>query len=298
MTKSLLDLYADLDRQSTTKHEPDGPKGRDSYLKAPFAWAGAKSRSLDDLLPLLPYRKVWVDVFGGSGTVTLARNASPLDVYNDRYSGVTDFYRVIRNQELRQQLVEKLQLSLHSREEWVRCFEGWKQSTDPVERAFQWYYMMLYSFGTMGRNFGRSLDGSVNLPQKARNKIPLLQDVATRMANVQIENLDFRQILNDYDSEETVFYCDPPYLDSYSAFSLTMTYQDHVDFLNMVQSRKGFVAVSHYPHSLYESYDWDDTFEWESYVSLRRANSREIPTDGSRTSAIEKLYVKEAVNAE
>ena len=40
-----------------------------------------------------------LDVFGGSGAVTLARKSCDLEIYNDRHSGLVAFYKCIQDEE-------------------------------------------------------------------------------------------------------------------------------------------------------------------------------------------------------
>jgi DNA adenine methylase len=94
-----------------------------------------KKRSLDKLLPLLPYSKVYIEPFGGSGTVLLARRPCKIEVFNDRNSGVIDFYRCIKDADLLERLVDRLDLVRCSREEWLEAKGTWTVSKDPVERA-------------------------------------------------------------------------------------------------------------------------------------------------------------------
>ena len=44
--------------------------------------------------------------------------------------------------------------------------------------------------------------------------VEVLEAVAERLLRVQIENRPALEILDIYDSSETLFYCDPPYVHS------------------------------------------------------------------------------------
>lgn len=245
--------------------QPD-PTTREFYLKTPWSWPGSKFKSLDKILPELPYGKIWVDACFGTGVVTLNRRPSPFEVYNDRYSGITDFYRVVRDDQLYDKLLERLKTVLYSREEFIWCKATWKDCDDSVERAARWYYMIRSSFNQIGRNFGRSLRDSM-LPQKYWRGLKLFPHMHHRLQHGQIENLDVVQCIKDYDSHETVFYIDPDYEETdQGVYEFNV---NHKLLIETVRTAKGFVAISGYPNSLYDSYAWDKRIDWPVATSVR-----------------------------
>jgi DNA adenine methylase len=272
---------------------------RETILKAPFGYPGGKTRSLMQILPHLPYRKSFLDVCGGAGNVILSRRPSKLEVYNDRFGGVTDFYRCIKDPVLFDKLTDWLDHTVHSREEFWFCKNTWENHQDIVERAARWYYMTMYSFGAQGRNFGRSVSHATNISGKVRARIPDFQKVHERFRNILIENQDVRVLLKDFDSEDAVFYIDPPYFGTYKEFYPTiMTEKDHVEMLDMVFKMKGFVAVSGYQNEVYKSYKWDQVLTWKCFVSSKSVakNSNygeDIAKMNERYEATEVLYIKE-----
>ena len=71
-----------------------------------------------------------------------------------------------------------------------------------------------------------------------------------------------------YDSEDTFFYCDPPYIHSTrgdsKAYGYEMTDQQHIEFANVLNQAKGKVALSNYycplMEKLYPSSKWGKIF--------------------------------------
>lgn len=61
----------------------------------------------------------------------------------------------------------------------------------------------------------------------------MLPEIATRLMRVQIENRPAIQIINLYDSPNTLFYCDPPYIHETrgdtKAYGYEMTDSQHRD---------------------------------------------------------------------
>ena len=277
------------------------PKTRDQIVRSPFNYPGGKSKSISEILPLLPQTGRYVEPFGGSGAVLLARNPSALEVLNDRYMGVIAFYRCLRDEKKMNKLCDRINLTVHSREEWVWCHETWEDVNDDVERAARWYYMLRYSFAGLCRNFGRSTSDRGRIAGKIRNNIKDFPAIHQRLKHVQIENQDWRQCMIDYDHEDTVFYIDPPYLDSdVGIYKNKMSQADHNDLLNMVFSCKGFCAVSGYENPFYDNRDWDDVHSWDAFVSMQSAaytasNKKEhLRGKESRGKAKEVVWIKEA----
>lgn len=272
---------------------------RENFIKPPFAWAGAKNRSLQELLPHLPYRKSWIDVFGGSGCVTLARRPSKLEVFNDAYSGITDFYNCIKDPVLLPQLIEWLQITIHSRELFIKYKRDWKNAGDVVERAAKWYYMLSNSFGNLGRNFGRHTKNFSNFSRKLPNSLENFWPVHHRMQDVQIENMDFEQILKDYDHHEAVFYVDPPYLHSdVGIYEEAWNLEKHKRLLQVIFEVEGFVALSGYDNELYNSMPWTDKHSWKTQISISSnaetgTNNLEGKASMMSKEAIECLWIKE-----
>ncbi len=292
----LFSLFEELDRQV-----PHAKSKDDTIVRAPFPYPGGKSRSVANILNHLPYRKIYVEPFGGSGAVLLARAACDLDVFNDRYAGVVAFYRCLRHKDKYQRLIEWLDLTIHSREDFKDAKDTWVVETDDVVRAGKWYYMVNYSFGSLGRNFGRSTSGRGLIAGKIRNKLKLFPFVHDRLKRVQIENQDWSDCLRDYDSRETVFYIDPPYVDAYAGtFQHEMTRSEHHQLLDVIFQLKGFVAVSGYSNPLYSKQPWDNVHSWDSFCSIDSCaytegnNKQRLEGIKKRVSAEEVLWIKES----
>lgn len=294
---NIMNMFQDLDNQTSDT------KGRDTkILRAPFGYPGGKKKSVPYILPRLPYYKVYVEPFGGSAVILLNRQPSQLEVYNDRFGGVVSFYRCIRDQEKIRKLIERLDLTIHAREEFVWCKDSWENVNDDVERAARWYYASMYSFGSIGRHFGRSLPGSKGMAGKIRNVIKHFPEIHERFRNVQVENQDWYECINDYDSYETVFYLDPPYIDAYkSTYKHEMNNDEYHKMLDTIFNCKGFVALSGYSNPIYEKRPWDARYEWKTFVSIRSASFDPATNhdyfkvvDEGRDKATEVLWIKEA----
>lgn len=240
-------------------HEPTG-----TILRPPFGWPGGKQKCVEQIKKHLPYRNTYVEPFAGSAAVLLSRSKSRLEVLNDRYSGISCFYRCLRDKP--EELIDRLSMSINSKEEFYYCKQTWENCEDPVERAARWYYMLSYSFGSMGRHWLRNFNAHAG---KLLNRLPSFREIHERLKDVQIDNCDWYDCLIDYDSKDTVFYIDPPYLDTPTGtYKHNMSKQDHVNLLNTIHGLDGFVAISGHGDPLYEQYEWDDRIEFVKQYSI------------------------------
>jgi DNA adenine methylase len=248
---SLLDIFESLTEDENIECV------REKIIKAPFSYIGGKVQSVRTIIPFLPVRNAYIEPFGGSGVILLNRAKSKVEVYNDRFGGVSDFYRCIADEKLLERLTNRLELALRSRELFLHARDNWDKQEDIVERAALWYYSIKCSFSSLGRNFGRGLR-SIH-----HNTIPLedAKSLHQRLKHVIIENQDALQLMQDFDDYDAVFYLDPPYhpdtVNSYE-YAHPFTHDDHRRLLNQIFNMRGFVAISGLPCQLYSEYPWDD----------------------------------------
>lgn len=288
------DPFEELDAYETKRT-------REEILKPPFGYPGGKSKSVLQILGHLPYGKRYIEPYGGSAALLLARKSSRLEVFNDRYAGVTSFYRCIKNRDKMRQLCDWLELTVHSREEFLLCRDTWENTHSDVERAARWYYMTQYSFGTMGRNFGRSTSPKAILAS-LRKKLKLFPLIHSRFEHVQVENQDGIDCVIDYDAPDAVFYVDPPYVDSHAgAYKHIMKHAAHRRLLETIDNSKGFFAVSGYSNPIYEdTIEWDERHEFKAFVSLQamafKDSNQKADVEGinKRTHAQEILWIRRA----
>jgi DNA adenine methylase len=238
-----------------------------------FGWYGGKYSHLDWLLPLLPQTTHFCDVFGGSAAVLINREPAAVETYNDIDSELVNFFRVLREQ--KDALTEAIGLTPFSREELSLACEPLTPEITRLERARRFYVRArqvrtgLAQTASVGRwahcvlTSRAGMAGAVSRWLGAVEDLPL---IAQRLLRVQIENVPALEVIRRYDSPETLFYCDPPYVhdtrgDS-KAYGFEMTDADHIALAATLKSVEGKVALSGYQSDLYESLykDWYVTF--------------------------------------
>ncbi len=187
-----------------------------NQLKSPLKWYGGKTKLSKKLLPLVPQHQTYVEVFGGSAALFFAKEVSPLEVINDLHSGLVNFYRVLRDSEKFRKFEYLVNLTPYSREEFSFCKATWRDCTDDVERSYRWFVVIRQSYGAIGGAFGASIADGRNGASSAVGgylaAIERLPEIHKRLRGVQIENIDYRQLIEKYDRPGTFFYLDPPYV--------------------------------------------------------------------------------------
>ena len=221
-----------------------------------FGWYGGKFSHLDWLLPLLPTCHHYCEPFAGSAAVLLNREPAPIETYNDLDGEVCNFFRVLRNQ--KQKLIKAIGLTPFSREEFsIACELGGKLS--PLERARRFYVRarqvrtglaQTASIGRWANCMDTSRAGMSGVVSRWLGGLQLLPEIGERLIRVQIENRPAVDVIRLYDSPNTLFYCDPPYVhdtrgDS-KAYEYEMTDEQHRELAAVLNAAKGMIAFSNY----------------------------------------------------
>ncbi|MCW5852681.1 MAG: DNA adenine methylase [Anaerolineae bacterium] len=234
-----------------------------------FGWYGGKYSHLDWLLPLLPKATHYCEPFGGSAAVLLNREPSPVETYNDLDGEVVNFFRVLRDQ--KEAIIEAIGLTPFSREEFEQAIAEPNEGLSELERARRFYIRArqvrtgLAQTASSGRwahcrlTSRASMAGAVSRWLGAVEDMP---EIAQRLLRVQIEHAPAIDVIERYDSEETLFYCDPPYPhatrgDS-KAYGYEMTDDEHRRLAHVLHHVKGKVALSTYHCDLIDTLygDW------------------------------------------
>ena len=279
------DLHSILLEQMQTTH-------RSSKILA-IRWYGGKFSHLDWLLPLLPKCQHFCEPFGGSAAVLLNRDPSPVETYNDIDGDLVNFFRVLRDKP--DELIEKLVFTPFSREEFHKAYEMRGRTDLPdVERARLFFVRAeqvrigLAQTSTAGRwawcrlTSRRGMSGSVS---RWLNRIDALWAVSERLRRVQIENRDAIEVIQKYDSPDTLFYIDPPYphesRGDIHAYAYEMSEKDHEKLAEALHSVKGKAAISGYRSPLTD----------RLYSHWTRIDAPEAIVHSVKKSRIESLWI-------
>ena len=255
-----------------------------------FGWYGGKFSHLEWLLPLLSECHHYCEPFGGSAAVLLNRPTSPVETYNDIDGEVCNFFRVLR--EHKEALVEAIGLTPFSREEFAIACEL-DANILPLERARRFYVRarqvrtglaQTASIGRWANCKNTSRQGMSGVISRWLGGVQALPEIAERLLRVQIENRPAIDVIRLYDSDETLFYCDPPYVhttrgDS-NAYGYEMTDDEHERLADTLNTAKGKVALSNYDcelmNRLYPAPKWRKLHAPERTIHSTKGKRAEV----------------------
>jgi len=212
------------------------------------------------ILPLLPPHRTYVEPFGGGASILISKPPSEIEVYNDLDSDLVNFFRVLRDKNKFEQFYQKVCLTPYSREEYNYCRSTWESIDDEIERAYRWFVVARMSFGgDFGHSWGYEVKTSTNHMSRSvaawLSIIDMLPQICERLMRVQIENNDFRKILQTYNSPDVLEYCDPPYVletRKRGSYKHEMALQDHKELVDILLGLKSMVVLSGYDHPIYQ----------------------------------------------
>lgn len=227
-------------------------------------WAGGKGKQLNDLLPLIPDSKIYVEPCGGGASCLLNRQRSEVEVYNDLDGALVNLFQVVRDDTTFDEFCALLDWTPYSREEFESCltFEG---LSDPVKRAVAFYTVINQSIS--GKRLARRGDWARgrndNLAERWYQRQEKLGWIHERIKHVQIESRDALDILQEWDTPDTCFYIDPPYvLDTRKQkkyYAVEPGDEWHEKLVDVILDCRGYVVLSGYDHPVYHrllEYGW------------------------------------------
>ena len=164
------------------------------------------------------------------------------EVYNDLNSLLVNLFRCVQSSSKARRMKELLKYSLNSREEFNRIRKVMLQAEkiNCVRRAAYYYQLIRYSYSASTSSFGgRSHD--------IRGDFPLIDEATVRLKDVIIENKDFEDIIMARDSDDTFFYCDPPYHNSEQVYKNVAAFSesDHYRLRNLLNNISGKFLLSY-----------------------------------------------------
>ncbi len=237
-------------------------------MKGPINYFGGKFGIAPKIVRLIPDHRIYVEPFFGGGSVLFAKPASPVEVANDAWRGVVDFYKVLQDSEKFARFERLCALSPYSRALYREYVETWVDCADDVERAYRWFYVVRSSFsGNFGKSWGYTVGASAGGRAASVNRwlgaIDRLPEVSERLMRVQFDCDAATRVILRYARPDTFFYLDPPYVHSTRSSSrdyrCEMTDAEHVDLVDLVLCSEGKFAISGYANPIYarlESAGW------------------------------------------
>ena len=233
-----------------------------------FGYPGGKTLIRRWIINNFPEHKQYVEVFGGAGSVMVGKDRSESEVYNDVNSDCIKFFEAVKHHG--EELAEWMEATPYSRElfeRWTDEYPEWPD--DIVEHAGRFAFIQNANFG--GKLLGESsATYSVNKADNTRldkggskvwaGKPDDIRWLTERFKAVNIEHLDFQELMNKYDKPGAFYYCDPPYIDVGDGYYNTEDAKnnnqfDHGRFIDTLLGLENAEWLVSYDHNIPEPLD-------------------------------------------
>lgn len=230
--------------------------------QALLRYPGSKWKLMPRVVPLLPFHKHFVSVFGGSGAEILQKPRSRLESFNDLDSHIYNLFRVVKDGN-----ADELKRRLRATPERSRQFYDdarlvlSQPITDSVESA--WAYIVVSHMGICtvapplqtASQFGYG----ITIPRASKwQKLPtIIDDVKRRFCRVQLFKTTWDDLIARLDGPDTCFLLDPPYHPSTlkcnkPLYVHEMSEAEHEKMLETILAIKGKALIFNYANGVYD----------------------------------------------
>ena len=234
------------------------------------------------IISQFPPHRVYIEPYGGAASVLLQKPRSYAEIYNDLDGEIVNVFRVVRDRG--PELAQALELTPFARDEYRQSFEPTEDSFEQARRT------ILRSMAGFGSNalcreiksgFRNNANRSGPTPAHDwRNYPAKLVFLIERLRGVVIENKDAIELMRQHDGEQTLFYCDPPYvhetrsgkMHGWHGYTHEMSDEQHRAMAAVLRDLKATVIVSGYACDMYDKELFADWYRVE----------REALADGAR----------------
>ena len=197
----------------------------------------------------------YVEPYCGGANVLLNKEKSFIEVINDIDKDVMNIYRALRDEP--KEIIRRLNLCKYCEETFERATKK-THFDDYLDNAVNEFILRRMSRGGLKKAFAWSerlrggQPGDVNAWETAIKALP---DLAERLEEIYIFNLPALNVIKSFNLENTLLYCDPPYLHetrvSKTVYSSEMSTDDHIELAHSLNKFNGKVLISGYPSPLY-----------------------------------------------
>lgn len=239
-------------------------------MKAIAKYPGSKWSLSEWIIRFFPEHHSYLEPFFGSGAVLLNKPRSHIETVNDLDQNVVNLFKWIRDDP--EKLAHAIYWTPYARQVYNTAFESVPE--DSLGRAVNFYVRLNqgHGFRTTGEKVGWKSDIQgrerayaaqdwCNLPDK-------IMQAAERLRGVQIENKPAVELIESFNYENVLIYCDPPYMLETrhgKQYQCEMDAEDHEKLLEALLQHKGPVLISGYDTELYQ--DMLCKWEWRENVS-------------------------------
>lgn len=242
-------------------------KQKAKFLRPPFKIHGGKRYLASWIIENFPKNyeeNDYIEPYCGAANVFLNKNRSREECINDLNQGVVAIMKAIRDN--CDGFIKSLKKIKYEKEVFESCINKINFKSD-LELAVNEFILRRMSRGGLKKAFAWSnrerggMPGDVNAWETI---IDQMEDVSKRLKDVYILNKPAISVINAWNNENTLCYCDPPYMpdsrvskDSYGEEEMDI--DQHIELCDLLLKFKGKVIISGYSSTLYKKVfkDWN-----------------------------------------
>jgi DNA adenine methylase len=233
-------------------------------VMSPFKWPGGKGNLVKWIIQHIPHGHIYVEPFAGAASVFWhLPKPFAVEILNDIDADVINFYNVLKDSYKFEILSHKILSTPYARSEFgfaIRILKT-KDGND-IDRAWAFFVRQNQGFSGFGlneSNWSRVLyctnkDMAKNVSQW-RSRLKILYFWHERLRAVHICNLDAIECIKYWDTVDTVFYLDPPYIldtrKTRSIYKKELDLSYHERLVDTLLAVKGKIVLSCYDHPTY-----------------------------------------------
>ena len=192
-----------------------------------FGRIGNKTAIADHIIKLFPEHKTHVELFVGSGAIYFHKDPSVIEVINDIDKELISGYRLVKQ-------VSGDPTKFTDLDTFDKQHSFYHRT--PKTKEDQLTHKILQACNT----FGGTGKGDVreDKPSNPFNKMKNIQEYKDRMKNTTVLSQDYKTVIKQYDSKDTLFYLDPPYENSDKLYKNSdMNYEDLSKLLGSIKGK-------------------------------------------------------------
>lgn len=256
----------------------------DQKLTRPLVrYHGGKWKLAPWILQFFPEHRVYIEPFGGGGSVLLRKKRAYAEIYNDLDSEIVNLFKVARD--MRDELVDALKLTPFSRVEFNLSYHPSnnlvEQARRTLVRSFMGFGSASVSMQTSGFRANSNRSGTTPAHDWA-NYPKCLDAIVERLQGVVIENRDAFACIDAHANEQSLVYVDPPYVKSTRylknkthCYRYEMDDNDHIKLSEKLHELICPVVLSGYPSDLYDRELYSDWYRFTKPSFADGAKRRE-----------------------
>lgn len=230
------------------------------YIRSPINYTGSKYKLLDKIIPMFPNNiNTFLDVFGGSGTITLnvQANNKIYNELNENLFGMFSLFKDMKDEEIINHIIHRINefglgkyiypKNLKStdnalnnekfKEGYISFKDYFNQEDKGITKSLDLLTIHYFSFNNLIR-FTSKPPYKFNAPVGIRvfltdKHSELIKNACDKSKNISLTNYDFRNVDYSILTSLDFVYLDPPYYISSAEYNKLWTEKEEMDLYNI-----------------------------------------------------------------